>query len=291
MGFRAHLSGVYQFGNEALAMAGQPLMDVRECPPIIQAEPQALEGPFGIEPTIDGLFLPNESEWTNEGAFFYDDDSGGAIKNPDDDIALVYFGYDTENFYLALSGNEDMGDKLGSDYEINIYFSHKHILNADTGDAVEDPSTDVSPDGEDIQFKGGGAAREVKISFLESEAEVSMRTVNAGGNWVNSSHSISLGGPNNGSTLLELAIPFEDLNLTAESDPLEFQVRVREFGSTIDTAPAVGSKVVFEDTTQLVFITFEVDVSQNQVNMDSFVDIENKPPLRERNRFHCGEPG
>jgi len=278
MGFRAHLAGVYQFANEALAMAGEPLIEVKECPPIIQAEPQALEGPFGDPPVMDGIFLPNESEWTNEGAFFYDDDSGGAIKNPDDDIGLVYFGYDSTHFFVALSGNEDMGDKLGTDYEINLYFSHKHILNETTGDAVSDPSTDTTPYGESIQFKGGGAARQLTLDFTGAEVDVILNQVTPGGEWEPTGHSITLGGPNEGASVLELAIPFTDLNLTPVDDPLEFQVRIRELGSTIDTAPAVGSKVGFEDFTQLIFVTFEVDATQDVVSMDQFTDITNKPP-------------
>ena len=278
MGFRAHLAGVYQFANEALALNGQPLIDVKECPPIIQAEPQALEGPFVTAPVMDGKFLPNESEWTNEGAFFYDDDSGGAIKNPNDDIGLVYFGYDDDYFYVALSSNEDMGDKVGTDYEINLYFSHKHIIDADAGISESDLALATSPDGEDIQFKAGGAAREVKLDFTGNEVEVILNQVKAGNKWESQDHNILLGGPNNGASVVELAIPFADLNLTAKDDPLEFQVRVRELGTTIDTAPAVGSKVVFEDLTQLIFITFEVDVTQDIVNMDTFVDINNKPP-------------
>lgn len=279
MGFRAHLSGVYQFANEALALNGQELIEIHECPPIIQADPQALEGPFATAPTLDGLFLPNESEWTNEGAFFYDDDSGGAIKNPDDDIGLVYFGYDSTHFYVALSSNENLGDKLGNDYEISLFFSHKHILNATTGDSTSDPSTDHTSEDEPLQFKGGGASREVRLDFSGNELDVLLLEVTPSEEWVPSdAHSIQVGGPNVGASILEIAIPFEDLNLTPEADPLEFQVRVRELGSTIDTAPAVGSKVVFEDSTQLIFVTFEVDVTQDSVSMDQYVDITNKQP-------------
>jgi len=49
-------------------------------------------------------------------------------------------------------------------------------------------------------------------------------------------------------------------------------------GVTIDAAPTVGSKVVFEDVTNLVYISFEVDVSGDQIDRNTYVRLRTQPP-------------
>lgn len=277
-GFRVHLSGMYEFMNLALQKDGKAPMPVKECAPIIQADPQALAGPFVKSPKIDGLFSPNEAEWTEGGAFFYDDDSGGAIKNPNDDIGIVYYGYDATQFYLAISSNESFSDKLGKNYAITAYFSHKHVVDIDQGITQQDPANTQTPEGTALVFNGAGAARELRIQFQGAKATVEWKTANGSGGWTAKPNAVVLGGPVKGGSILEVAIPWADLNLTPATDPLEIQVFAVENGKVIDSAPTVGSKVIFEDLTNLVYVTFEVDVSEKLVPLDKYTSINNPPP-------------
>jgi hypothetical protein len=277
-GFRALLAGMYDFMNEALVLDGKAPLPVKVCAPIIQPEPKGLEGPYVTPPKLDGVFSPNEAEWSDEGAFFFDDDSGGAIKNPDDDIGLVYYGYDATHFYLAVAANEQLSGKLGTPYSIAAWFSHKHILSLETGDAEVDPKNTSSAEGHDLSlFKAGGAAREVRVDFSGAKAAVKLAQANGSGGWAQQSHDIALGGPVTGGSIIELAIPWADLNLSL-GDPLEIQLAAVDNGAVVDTAPNLGSKIIFQDETNQIFITFEVDTSGKEVPLDKYGEIANPTP-------------
>lgn len=282
-GFRAHLAAMAEFMNQALESKGKAPIDVPECPPIIQAKPKPLEGPFEKPPTIDGKFTPNESEWDTDGALYFDDDSGGAIKNPDDDIAVVYYGYDATSFYLGIAANENLSDKLGKNYEMALYTSHKHVIDADTGNFQQDPYNTTTPHGLALDFKAGGAAREVVLDFSGATAKVELNKANGSGGWTAATHSIQLGGPLTGNKVLELKIPFKDLGL-ALGDPLEILLVAAENGKVIDAAPTLGSKIIFEDVTNQVYVTFEVDVSGTCEQIDKYTTLKNPPPPPDTNK-------
>jgi hypothetical protein len=92
-------------------------------------------GVLATLPTVDGSFDPDDggdpskpNEWTEAGAGVCVDIDSGVDPNPDDDLATYYHGISSDSVYLALRFNEDLYAKLGSDYQVRLYFSHKHIL-------------------------------------------------------------------------------------------------------------------------------------------------------------------
>jgi len=276
--FRTHLTGMYTYMNQALVKQGKPVVEVPEFAPIVQKKPQAMEGPFAKAPVLDGLFTPNEGEWDDDGGFFYDNDSGGAMAGPDDDIAQVYFGYKGEDFYLAVLFNEDLSAKKSTPYEVCVYTNHKHILNAATGDFKANPANDTSRQGLDLkQFAAKGAAFEVRALFSGATVALELSKADGKGGWVKTTHSIQLGGPVSGGKLLELKIPFASLEM-AMGDPLEIFIVAADGTKAIDTAPFAGSKVVFEDQTTMVYVTFEVDVTGKLLPITTYTDIKTLPP-------------
>ena len=276
--FRSHLTGVYEAVNRARALAGEEAMDVPEFAPIVQATPKAVRGPFEVPPVVDGQFLPNESEWDRVGGFFFDSDSPGAILSPDDDLAQVFYGYDEEALYVAGLFNEDLSAKVGTDYQVRVYLPHKHITDAATGSFAEDPHNETTRVGEPVQFFGAGAAREVMADFSGAAVAAGLAYADGAGGWdAQPGHGIEVGGPLAGGRILELRVPFVDLG-QALGDPLEIVVEATGAGARIDAAPTVGSKVVFEDVTNLVYVQFEADVTAGRVPLDSYVQIRTPPP-------------
>ena len=278
--FRSQLLGVYKHTNNALTLMGLPELPVPEFAPLIQAKPKLMEGPYDEEfpaPTIDGAFFPSEAEWTPPGGFFFDSDSSTAINNTDD-ISTVYYGYDTTNFYVALQANETLSAKLGTAYSISVLVDHKHILDADTGDFIADPANDFIPPGESVVALS--AARRVRVDFSGADAVVRLETANGSGGWTEQAgHGIALGGPDFGASVVELAIPFDDLALVPVGDPLNFFVVATEGDEDIDAAPSFDAKRVFDDVTNLVFVQFEVDVSGSQIPVEPIGFKEPPPPL------------
>ena len=271
--FRSHLTGMYTFAN--LAGAG---LTIPEFSPIVQATPKPLRDKFSTAPTIDGMFIPDEGEWDTVCGYFFDNDSPGAIVSPTDDIGVVYYGYSDTAFYLAILANEDLSAKLNSTYKIATYFSHKHIVNSSTGETSSDPANSTTRFGQEIQFNSAGAARELLLTFNGSQVAATLSTADGQGAWnAVGAHTIQVGGPVNGGKLIELKIPFSDLNL-ALGDPLEMWIVAAENDQVVDTAPFLGSKVIFEDATNLVYITFEVDVSGSTIPVDLYTAIEHMPP-------------
>ena len=236
-----------------------------------------MEGPFEDAPQITGLFDPNEGEWDQEGGFFYDNDSGGTMAGPDDDIAQVYFGYLDEDFYFALLFNEDLSAKLSTSYNVCLYTNHKHITNPQTGDFDTNPFNTTSPHGSELLFNSGGASFQIKVDFSSGSAKVELGKADGNGGWNPTAHSIELGGPVQGGKLLEFKIPFASLEM-AYGDPLEIFALAAEGDKVIDTAPYTGSKVIFDDITTLVYVTFEVDATGKTVPVNAYVNIENPPP-------------
>lgn len=281
MGFRSKLNAVYQSLNTYRQLNGQATVKVPDYAPIVQAKAQAPAGPFLVPPVIDGKENPPD-EWA-DGGLFYDNDSG-AIANPDDHISSVKYGYtkDAANpkkgtFYCAVEANVDLNKKQNTDYALSIYLSQKHILNVDTGDVQQNPFNDKTSWGQDLTFVTGGAAWEIKVDFSTKPVTFKLRKADGSGGWQDVTSSVQVGGPVVGSKLIEFAIPFDVLGIE-HGDPLEFEAVVAEGGKQIDRAPNLAGKLVFEDVTVLVYITFEVDASGSKIDRESYTDLWHLPP-------------
>ncbi len=275
--FRTHLQGVYEFANQALALQGKAPLQVFQCPPIIQKKPKVPKGPFTKPPAIDGAFVPNEVEWTGEGGFFFDDDSGVAA-NPNDDIKAIYYGYDADNLYLAIdAGSENLGAKLGTDYRLVLYLSHKHIVDLSTGKTEQNPANGEAPEGVPLKFKLGGAAWRLLLDFAPGALSPQLQAADGSGGWTDAPENIAAGGPLPGGGIVELRIPWGDLDL-APGDPLELFALAVQGGEILDAAPNKVARVLFEDESDKVFVVFEVDVSGKSGPIDKYVDIANPPP-------------
>lgn len=275
MAFRSHLNGLYTAMNEALVLDGKTAVPVPDFPPIIQAKAKAPSGPFTVEPVIDGQVMPTES-WSSEGGLFFDNDSG-AMANPLDDVAAVYFGYTSDAFYCALSFNGDVTQKLGSDFSLSLYFSHKHITNPATGAFEQDPFNTTDRHGQNLLFLTGGAAREVQVDFSTNPVSVVLNQADGSGNWNATAAPVDTGGPASGGKYMEFRVPFASLGI-GEGDPLEFAVVTGDGTGQRDRAPNLNGKLVFEDVTNLVFVTFELDATGGQVALDTYGPITNPPP-------------
>ena len=288
--FRSQLQGMYDAANTALEILGQPPLMVPEFAPLIQAKPKALEGPYDEDfpaPTIDGGFLPNESEWSPPGGFFFDSDSSTAISYADD-IGAVYYGYDTSAFYVAVQANEDLQAKLGTPYAIAIMTGHKHILDPDAGTFEADPSHAYVPPGESAASLD--AARRVRLDLSGASPVVWLEYSDGQGGWVpQETHDVTVGGPQFGGMVIEFRIPWTDLGLVPVADPLSFHVVAIEGDAVIDAAPSFDARRVFDDVTNLVYVTFEVDASGDILPVAPIGFVEPPPPLGSGTVFIVGK--
>ncbi|MGM0575932.1 MAG: carbohydrate-binding module family 20 domain-containing protein [Myxococcota bacterium] len=288
--FRSQLLGVYEHMNEALALMGEPPLDVPEFAPLIQAKPKGLEGPYGGEdpaPTVDGAFVPSEAEWTPPGGFFFDSDSSTAINNKDD-IGTVYYGWDPEAFYVAVQANEDLHAKLGTPYSLSVLVDHKHILDAETGTAEQDPAHPYTPPGEEAPSMD--VARRVRVDFSGDAPEARLEDSDGSGGWSGvAGHGVDLGGPQFGGMVVELRVPWSDLGLVPVDDPLSFHVVATEGDEDVDAAPSFSAKRVFDDVTNRVFVTFECDATGEQIPVEPIGLKEPPPPLGDGVVFIVGK--
>jgi alpha-amylase/alpha-mannosidase (GH57 family) len=277
-GFRAHLAGVYSFLNSIDGINVQEYI----CPVIIQESGKTPIGPFTTPPTIDGSFVPNEAEWINEGGFYNDADSG-AVANPDDDIARVYYGYDANALYLAVDCNEDLSAKLGSGYLLEAYFPHKHIIDPQTGETQMDPANTTTRNGTPLAFKVGGPARVLALDFSGAQIAASVLHADGASGWVDDGPgTVTLAGPQPGGKIVEIKIPYADLNLVYQ-DPLEVTLVAVEGGNDIDLAPNMGGQVIFEDATNVVKVVLVADVSGDVLARDTYGSCCQTPPPPEGN--------
>jgi len=282
--FRTHLAGAYAEMNAALQVMGKPSISLPDFKPIIQANPQAPQGPLDPPPTLDGIFAPNESEWSQEGGFYFDSDTSGAMANPDDWIATIYYGFGTyqgqEGLYLGVQHNFDLSI-LGA-AGLGVYFSHKHIVNAATGDVQEDPAVKTSRYSDPLVFQGKGASRELWIGLAGGVAKPELRKADGSTAWSvlpAIAFSGKVGGPVKGGKLLEIFLPYADLGLVA-GDPLEVQLTFAKDAKTRDLAPSLQAKVLVDDPTSAVFVTFVCDATAGAIALDTFGPIDNPPPSK-----------
>jgi hypothetical protein len=273
--YRAHLTGMYQYMNDALALLGREPVPAPDFAPIIQERPLVPEGPFTHPPVIDGELRPNKTEWLAEGGSYADRDSG-AVYNPNDVIGEIYYGYTEEAFYVALVSAGSFSDRLGTSFDVSLYFSQKHILDADAGTvAPEEPANTTTAGGRSLEFKDSGATWRLMLDFSGASMVKRLQKANGSGGWTNvASDGIRVGGPTGTGQVIELRIPLADLRIEW-GDPLEFMVAATVAGNEVDYAPNTnfGSYVVFEDATALVYITFEVDVSGRDAPLEGHTDL------------------
>ena len=265
--FRSQLLGMYTHMNNARGLLGLAPIPVPDFAPLIQAKPEPVQGPYGPEapaPTIDGLFVPNEEEWSPPGGFFFDSDSSTAISS-NDDISTIYYGYDDTAFYVAIQAAENLYAKRNSDYSIALLVDHKHVIDPETGQFTKDPANDFTPPGE--AFVGLEVARRVRADFSGAAVVLRLEEADGSGGWSEVAvHSGTLGGPGiGGGMVLEMRVPFGDLNLAGPTDPLNFYVVAIEGGEVIDAAPSLNAKRVFDDVTNQVFVTLEVNATGAQI--------------------------
>ena len=279
--FRTHLAGMYAHMNAALGLTGKPTISLPDFKPIIQANPQAPQGLLDPPPTLDGLFTPNESEWSTKGGFFFDSDTAGALANPDDWIATVYYGFGTQagkdGIFLGVQHNFDLSTATGG---LALYFSQKHIVDVNTGTVQEDPATTTSRFGDAMVWKGKGAARELWLPLAGGKTTPEWRKSSGTANWTGIAATTFAGtvaGPVKGGKLLEIFIPYTDLGIVA-GDPLEVQLLFATANKTADLAPSLESKVLTDDPTLAVFVTFTCDVSEQKVAINQYGDISTYPP-------------
>jgi alpha-amylase/alpha-mannosidase (GH57 family) len=268
--FRSQLLGMYGHMNAALVLQGKPPLPVPEFAPLVQAKPMSLKGPYGGDtppPTLDGAFSPSEVEWSPPGGFFFDADSSTAI-SADDDIGTVYYGYDAGAFYVAVQANDDLLGKTGSDYSLSVVLDHKHIENVELGTFSQDPSNPFTPPGESAPTLD--VARRVRVDMSGASPMVRLEAADGAGGWTEvQGHGVQLGGPNPGGSVVELRMPWADLGLVPQADPLNFHVVATEAGTHIDAAPSFKAKRVFDDITDLVYVTFRCDASGEIIPVDA----------------------
>ncbi len=280
--FRTHLAGAYAQMNAALQLMGKSPIPLPDFKPIIQANPQAPQGPLDPAPTLDGVFTPNESEWSTKGGFFFDSDTSGAMANPDDWMATIYYGTGKyagkDGVFIAVQHNFDL--TVPTNAALAIYFSHKHILNATTGDVVQDPATLKTRLGDDLVWKGKGAAKELWISLKSGVVTPELRKSDGTAQWASIApvpFNGKVGGPVKNGKLLEIFVPLSDLGLST-ADPLEVQLLFANGGKTADLAPSLESNELIEDPTAAMFVTFVCDASGSSIAVDTFGPINTMPP-------------
>jgi alpha-amylase/alpha-mannosidase (GH57 family) len=277
------LKSVYRHA-QAAGISGVTVPDL--VPILRYCEPP--HGPMSAAPTIDGLFNPDDggdaskpNEWTMLGSGACMDVDSGVGANPDDVIKTYYAGQDATNVYLALRLSSGAAARLGSDWAIRLYFSHRHIVSLGPPvEVMEDPKLATTRLGGSITMQAGGAAREVAITFDNTGAlaTATLATVD-GSNWGAASASVGVQGKK-GTDVVELVIPKAALNFQA-MDPLEMLISVVTTGGTpgeVDRAPNQNAFVVHADRSKMVEVTFVMDGTGNKLALDAVKSIDNKLP-------------
>ncbi|MCC6620486.1 MAG: hypothetical protein IT385_04485 [Deltaproteobacteria bacterium] len=275
--FRAQLRAAYAELNAALTGEGFSAIEVPAFPPILQPEPVLMTGPFGTLPVLDGKLDPDMSEWVPPGGVYYDGDSSGAQADPNDDIARVFYGYnrlEDGRVFLGIDCREDLSEKLGTDYQLVIYTSQGHLVE---GEIVADPFNTTTAEGTTIAFDSGGPARRIAIDLSGASPVATVQKADGAGGWSDVTATVNLGGPVTGGTLIELRFLLTAFGM-ANGDPLEMAILAVEDGKVVDTAPNLGTYMVFPDPTKLVTVIFELDVSGDQIPINQYITIADPPP-------------
>jgi alpha-amylase/alpha-mannosidase (GH57 family) len=291
--FRALLTAVYDFANKAGANLKIP--NFRPC---VQPTPKPVPNtPCTQCPTINGKFDPDPSEWTNDGGSVQDVDSANPdALDPDDHINTLFITFNLQKLFLGISTNIDIKSKLNSNYQMAVYFSHRNVIDKNTGKTQDDkPVNKTTPEGVDLTtMKPGGAARRLLLDFSGPSIKATIQRADGNGGWTNQSGSnVEVGGPTDTNRLIELGIPWQELNLkiqAKEQDPLEIIVVASQTGKMIDRAPNFNTFTVFEDLSDAVYVIFEVDVSGKEEPLDRYASCckEQPKPRGQANAYIVG---
>ena len=200
----------------------------------------------------------------------------------------MYYGYDDAAFYVAVQANEDLASKVNTDYSLSVLTGHKHITDPDAGLFEADPAHPFVPPGEAASSLD--VARRVRLDFSGDAPVLRLEYSDGAGGWIEQpGHGAEVGGPQFGGMVVEFRIPWGDLGLAPVADPLRFHVVATEGGEAIDAAPSFAAKRVFDDVTNLVFVTFEVDTSGGQISIEPLGFVEPPPPLGSGTLFIVGK--
>ncbi|MBM4320372.1 MAG: hypothetical protein FJ125_10525, partial [Deltaproteobacteria bacterium] len=286
--FRKLLQAVYRYAQ----LAGIQT-DVPDLPPILRfCRPP--RGQLAGPPTLDGAFEPDDggqadqlNEWTALGAGVCMDIDSGVALDPADDIAAYYWGTTADSVYVALRMNEDLAARVLTGYELRLYFSHKHIVSLDGEGQFElDDSLPTTRAGEPIDFKAGGAAREITIQLLDQGnapmVAVPFDATQWGARTDAEGVEVGMSWAGDAATVLEVKIPFALLNYQA-SDPLEMLITAVERGEggsdvEVDRAPNRNAIVLFSDRSLLVELTLVLDATGTRLPLTAHKAIDDPPP-------------
>jgi len=111
--FRTHLKNVYKYLNrEYPEFLDQPILD--------RESQQRYTYPTSfLKVKLDG-FVSNYYEWANSGEYEPSQDSGAATQASKRIIDKLYFGFDTENFYLRLNFYENIPEQEMNNPRIHL---------------------------------------------------------------------------------------------------------------------------------------------------------------------------
>ena len=279
--FRELLKSVYRYAQAA----GIPT-EVPDFPPVLRVcNPP--HGPLTVEPTIDGFFDPDDhgdvsqpNEWTAAGSGVCMDPDSGAELLPEDDIAVWYHGVTADALFVALRMNDDLSALQGTDFQVRLYFSQKHITSLEEELWEQDDYSQTTRTGDPISFIAGGAAREVTVDFSGAEPVATLGISVQPDGWgaPAPAEEVVVGlEPAAGGDVLELKIPFATLHYQAD-DPLEMLIVTTEGGVENDRVPEQNGVVVFNDRSLLVEVTIVCDATGTKLSLDAVKAIDDPPP-------------
>jgi hypothetical protein len=209
------------------------------------------------------------------------DVDSGASANPDDVIKTFYTGQDNDSVYLALRLTAGAKTRLGTDWALRLYFSHRHIVSLGPPvQVMEDPKATITRGGQVIQMQAGGAAREIAVTFNSQGAIATATLATANGTGWNAASATANVEAKLGADILELKVPKATLNYQA-TDPLEMLVSVLTLGASpveVDRAPNLNAVAIHADRSKMVEVNFEVDCTGSKLALTAVKGIANPPP-------------
>ena len=175
-------------------------------------------------PEIDGTV--SEGEWAQAGYYLK---SGGAMARTEDVISALYYGFDKKNIYVRVDGRSDW-ISLAPDLTVAVYLSNPHAKYVNTFSrhgAQATPKTTL----------GFGAAGEAAIRIAEGKTSASYATALGFGDWEEGTplEDFAVKG-----TIIELAIPFKNLEELEAGDQVNLYAVVSRARTDIDAAPLGG---------------------------------------------------
>jgi len=220
--FRQTLMDVYKTaGQEVPDWLYAPIM-----PPQPPAPTQDIAGQ--ISPTIDGMAA--ENEWAQAGYYAR---AGGAMARAEDVISALYYGFDTKNVYLRVDGRSDWLTPA-PELTVAAYLSNPHAKSVNTFSRYGAQTTPKT-------VLGFGAAGEAAVHITQGKASAAYAAAAGDGQWEQATPLASLAVKG---AIIELAIPFTNLEDLEPGDRVNLYVVVSRGQTDIDAAP-VGGPALF----------------------------------------------